>query len=217
MTFSSYSNFILEQLITQHKFSSSFSYHLRRLAGNDSFLTRLPLSGNEIGDTGAAAMAQALSFNTILTTLNIELNKISDTGAAAIAQALKSNSSLTALQLHDNEIGNTGAVAIAQALSINSSLTTLNLKCNKIEDTGATAIAQALTFNTALTALYLHNNCVSKVLELSICKQIETNKHNKRMRAKTLQKLCCSALSSADKNIMKINFPSYYTLYFSAF
>src|SRR3989338_3654162 len=69
MASSSDSNSTLEQMITKNKFKTSFSDQLRRLARNDSTLTTLNLWDNEIGPTGAASIAQALSSNSTLTTL----------------------------------------------------------------------------------------------------------------------------------------------------
>ena len=145
-------------MITQHNFKEEFSDQLRCLARNDPSLIGLNLSFNQIGDTGAASIAQALSFN--------------------------------------------------------STLTTLDLSNNKIGDKEATAISQALTSNSTFTALNLDKNKVSPELKLIIRKHLETYKHNKIMHAKTLQRLCCSSLSFADKNILKIDFPSFYSLYF---
>jgi len=52
-------------------------------------LTELRLDENNIGDEGAAAIAEALRGNEVLTTLNLANNpQIRDQGAAAIAEAL---------------------------------------------------------------------------------------------------------------------------------
>ena len=79
--------------------------------------------GNQIGATGAAALAKALEFNSSLTSLNLSDNEIKEKGAAALAKALKSNSSLTSLNLNANQIKDTGATALAKTLESNSSLT----------------------------------------------------------------------------------------------
>ena len=178
----------LEQMISQHNFKEKFTGQLRCLARNDSGLTTLDLTWSQIGDTGATALTQALSFNSTLTTLDLSHIQMEDTGAAAISQALSSNSSLTKLDLTFNQIGDTGATALLQALSFNSSLFTLNLLNNKVSDG----------------------------VILSIHKQMETNQHNKIMHSKTLQQLCYSSLCPADKSILKIEFPSFYALYFSS-
>ena len=102
MTSSSYSDFTIEQMITQNNFSSSFSDQLRRLARNDPTLTELDLSYNVIGDTGAATIAHALLSNSTLIKLILSFDKISYTGKEAIIKALKLNSSLSKNTLTSN-------------------------------------------------------------------------------------------------------------------
>ena len=164
-----------------------------------------------ISETIGKPLSQT-DFN-VVSSCELKIRKQSD--GLTIAQALRSNSTLTTLDLSGNKIEDTGATAIAEALKSNFTLTTLDLHGNEIEDKGAAAIAHALIYNSILTTLSLQYNDVSKPIELSIRKHMETNNHNKIMRTKTLQQLCCSAFSSADKNILKIDFPSFYILYFS--
>ena len=115
-----------------------------------------------IGDEGAAAIAEALKTNTTLTKLCLNTNNIGDEGARALYESLKSNSTLTTLNLSYNNISDEGAVAIANMLIENEEmpLTTLNLSHNQIGDEGATAIVNALTENKEmpLTKLYLDWN-----------------------------------------------------------
>jgi len=51
----------------------------------------LKLSHNDIGDAGAAGLAEALKSNTTLTVLKLSYNDIGYAGAAGLAEALKSN------------------------------------------------------------------------------------------------------------------------------
>jgi Ran GTPase-activating protein (RanGAP) involved in mRNA processing and transport len=69
------------------------------LQGNKT-LTSLTFMGNNIGNEGAAAIADALP-HTILISLYLIQNNIGTDGATAIANALKNNSTLTALDLFD--------------------------------------------------------------------------------------------------------------------
>jgi pantoate kinase len=57
------------------------------------------LSWNGAGDSGVAAIAEALKVNSTLQLLNLDCNKIGDSGAVAIVEALKVNSTLQALGL----------------------------------------------------------------------------------------------------------------------
>jgi Ran GTPase-activating protein (RanGAP) involved in mRNA processing and transport len=69
---------------------------LQALAQN-TCLTTLNVSGNQIGAEGAKVLAQ----NTRLTTLNVERNAIGAEGAKALAQ----NTVLTTLDVANNQIG----------------------------------------------------------------------------------------------------------------
>lgn len=68
------------------------------------------MGGNKIGDTGAAAIAEALRVNCALANLNLAGNpyspeaKIGDAGAAAIASALRVNGALTTLNVQSNDL-----------------------------------------------------------------------------------------------------------------
>lgn len=103
---------------------------IERLKSNDPTLTSLNLSGNEIGDFGAQALAEALTENNTLTSLNLSVNDIGDLGAQALAEALAENNTLTLLGLSGNKIGVKGAQALAEALRVNNTITTFNLRFN---------------------------------------------------------------------------------------
>jgi hypothetical protein len=99
-------------------------------------LVKLDLSGNNIGDDGAKAIADALKVNHSLETLYLNDNNIGDDGAKAIADALKDNKSLDKLDLDDNKIDDDGAKAIADALKVNHRLESLLLRNNNISADG---------------------------------------------------------------------------------
>ena len=79
--------------------------------------------------TGAAAVAAALTSNSVVRTVSMQRNHIADDGAEAIAEAVEQNSGLTILSLGVNKIGVRGATALAQALKINKVLRKLDLGC----------------------------------------------------------------------------------------
>ena len=54
-----------------------------------------------------------------MTTLELSWNQIGDTGATALAEGLKHNGALQTLILGGNQIGNDGAIAIGTALESN--------------------------------------------------------------------------------------------------
>ena len=70
-------------------------------------MTTLYLSYNQIGDTGAVALAEGLKHNGAMTKLYLSYNEIGDDGASAIAEGLKHNGALKELRLdrHNTENG----------------------------------------------------------------------------------------------------------------
>lgn len=75
------------------------------LAG-DKRVTSLDLSKNELGDEGAAAVAQLIRSNSTLTTIDMRLNKITTMGASNMLSALQeSNYTITNLLLQEETKG----------------------------------------------------------------------------------------------------------------
>jgi hypothetical protein len=110
----------------------------------NSTLQQLNMSANGIGDSGAAAVAEALMVNFSLKKLDLGNIDLGDDGAEDIAKALKVNSVLEELGLSSNGIGDSGAASIARALMRNTSLRQLDLCDNDIGDAGAAAIEESL-------------------------------------------------------------------------
>ncbi len=131
---------------------------LQRIRDNDPTLTDLNLTGNEIGSTGATAIATALENNITLKSLDLGWNEIGNEGATAIAIALENNTTLRGLYLWYNQIGNEGATAMATALKNNTTLTDLNLGANQIGNEGVQVLATAIENNSTLTYLGLMGN-----------------------------------------------------------
>jgi len=141
----------------------------------NAVVTTLVLSNNSIGDEGAKAIAEALKVNAVVTTLYLTVNNIEDEGAKAIAEALKVNAVMTTLNLEGNKIGVEGAIAIAEALKVNAVVTTLGLYENKIGDEGAQAIAEALKVNAVLTDLELRRNSIGDDGAKAIAEALKVN------------------------------------------
>ena len=155
-----------------------WKYHVESLSkalSVNSSLTHLDLTGNSIGDSGAASLSQALAVNSSLTNLNLGWNYISDSGAASLSQALAVNSSLTNLNLSWNSIGDSGAASLSQALEVNSSLTKLDLSGNSISDSGAASLSQALEVNSSLTNLDLMHNDIGPSGAASLSQALAVN------------------------------------------
>ena len=107
--------------------NAAASVMVERIRANDSTLTYLDLSNNNIGDAGATALATALHTNISLTALSLYNNNIGDAGATALATALHTNTSLTTLDLRYNNIGAAGVNTLMIALQTNTILRLLRL------------------------------------------------------------------------------------------
>lgn len=97
------------------------------------------LSGIGLGNVGAQAVARAIDAaqNCSLGELCLGGNNIGDTGARAIAQILGSpRSALRRLSLRNNRIGDVGAWALAAALATNVMLEELDLWGNELSELG---------------------------------------------------------------------------------
>jgi hypothetical protein len=100
--------------------------------------------GLTAGDCKVIAHLMAAKFMPVLTILGLAGNEIGDEGAKAIAEALKVNPVLTELNLWNNSIGPEGAKAIAEALKVNPVLTKLNLEVNNLGEAGEKAVRDAV-------------------------------------------------------------------------
>jgi len=103
------------------------------------------LSGINLGDLGAKAVAKALTpgRGSALRELCLGSNGIADKGAKELAKALGSGSTLRRLSLRHNDIGDEGAQALAVALASNSELEELDMWGNNLTEKGKTALLAA--------------------------------------------------------------------------
>lgn len=136
--------------------SESLKYHpcvdSLSLAGNNHSRQ------NQIGDDGAAWLANALKANQSLRFINLWGNNVGYIGTKAFAEALKENNTLIALRLSDANIGDNGAQEFADALRINKKLSILILEYGNIGDIGGRQFADALRINMTLSTLILTGN-----------------------------------------------------------
>lgn len=102
----------------------------RTMSPSGDWSTAFDLSGRrELGDKAAASVAAAMASNPKLSTLRLRHNHIGDSGAAALADALlEPGCGVTDLDLSSNDIGDAGAKALAEAIrQPECRLTTLDL------------------------------------------------------------------------------------------
>lgn len=95
----------------------------------------LKLWHGDIGDSEAAAIAEALASHKFLQKLDLSHNQIGNAGASTLAEAVKGLPSLQKLILHNNRISSEGAAKLVAAMKVNKSLQILdlgdNLDCGK--------------------------------------------------------------------------------------
>lgn len=113
-------------------------------------VTGLDLGNNELGNSGAVALAQSLKHNTVLTSLDLRSCEIHLKGILALAEMASFNTTLRHLDLGSNYAKNAGAQAFAKVLSQNKSLTRLCLTDNQIYHEGGEALAIGLQSNYTL-------------------------------------------------------------------
>eukprot|EP00743_Colponemidia_sp_Colp-15_P008119 GILK01008800.1.p1 GENE.GILK01008800.1~~GILK01008800.1.p1 ORF type:complete len:936 (+),score=99.64 GILK01008800.1:110-2917(+) len=142
-------------------------------------LYHLDLSHNQVGETGACSLADALrSPNCCLTSLGLAHTGIKGTGLRALALAISSNENLVALDFTGNTyiapmggmLSNCGDT-MGEMLIKNQSLTTVNLSMNSFKVQGGVAFASALERNKVLYQLDLSHTQWSDrgVSELATC------------------------------------------------
>jgi Ran GTPase-activating protein (RanGAP) involved in mRNA processing and transport len=113
------------------------------LAG--SKIQELELSGIDMGEEGAKALAVMMATTRELRTLALEETGLGDAGAACIATGLASSLKLQTLRLRRNFITEAGMRDLASSLKKSKSLRDLELTANPIRQRGAEHLARALS------------------------------------------------------------------------
>ena len=168
-----------ELYLKDNKIGKAGSKALGKALQSNHTLTYLNLSFNRrIDDSGAAAIAKALQGSgSQLTRLDLSVNKIGSSGATSISEALCVNSSLTHLGLGSNKIKSSGAVTIANSLQSNRTLIHLNLMDNGIGDSGAKEFAHALkNYDNTLGFLDLRFNDSISSVGIESLEQVDQSK-----------------------------------------
>eukprot|EP00903_Cladosiphon_okamuranus_P007786 g7535.t1 len=136
---------------------------LAEALASQPLLTYVNLSECDLGDGGAAAVAEALSGTAPnVRELEFSYNELTREGAEAVAAcAARKASSLEYLGLEGNEIGSAGAKSIAKALAPACTIRRVQLSTNEIGTSGALAVARSLQDKKDLQSLELNGNMIS--------------------------------------------------------
>ena len=133
---------------------------LSKWLANNTTLTILDLTDNNLGNEGAVAISNALTSGLSIKTLTLPSNKIGVDGITALSKALNVAKKLTSVQLENNIIGDEGTIILAKALVENNSVETLMLDSNQIKQKGAIALADMLKTNNTLSRLSLESHTI---------------------------------------------------------
>lgn len=118
-------------------------------------LRHLSLSENKMGSESMAALAEALSTNSMLTDLDLSHCAIGLEGIKALVSGLSKNNCITNLSLYWNPLGVEGMKAVAGLLSSAKGrrIASLNVGRTKLGQEGLIIIAKALAGNSTLKEL----------------------------------------------------------------
>ncbi|WP_342271230.1 hypothetical protein [Candidatus Tisiphia endosymbiont of Parasteatoda lunata] len=137
---------------------------LEAIIGNP--ISEFDLSGNNLGDTGAKAVAGIIQNNTKLKILKLSNNQIGGEGMGALSSAFDHNKTVTDLDLSNNYLGDEGAKEVATLLTNNSTITDINLDHNEIGTNGLIHLPFSLlnrnTTNISLAAADIPEQAVAR-------------------------------------------------------
>ena len=161
--------------------NTTSSQRLKRFPSSNGLrgLVYLDISGNLLGDAGAAETIGLLRHNKRLRALDLSFNYIS--GGAQVANALKlvmrSNTALETLRLAGNAIDGRGFSVITQALTQREyvgSMRFLDLSRNQFKP-DARDIGKLISTNHTLTYLSLEGNILSEDCGMTIRLALQRN------------------------------------------
>lgn len=125
-----------------------------------------------VGESGAAALAEALAQHARLLSLRLRGHAVGDAGASRLAEGLERHGALRALDLSENAIGDVGAAQLAKALLHGRDLRLLSLQGNKIGDAGILQLAQVLGKHPELEELELGGNALGESAASCLAKSL---------------------------------------------
>lgn len=123
---------------------------------------RIVLTGNEIDDAGASAIAAAIKENAAVTpTIKLAFNLIGPDGACDLIEAVVGRS-VHVLDLAHNRIGESGAWALAALLKSGGDVEQVNISGNSITDTGNAYVMEALETNKSVRYMNVAANGITQ-------------------------------------------------------
>ena len=137
-------------------------------------ISSLCINGSLIDDGRARVICKFLLGNTTLTRLDLSHNSIGDSGARAIAK-LVNNSALQEVDLRDNKIAENGAKSLGKALRDNKTLRSLNVRLNRFKDAGGKDFFKGISGNKSLRELNVSCNAMGLKSAETLCQFVDRN------------------------------------------
>ncbi|XP_063413201.1 leucine-rich repeat-containing protein 74B-like isoform X1 [Mytilus trossulus] len=144
---------------------------------NNSKITELDLSENDLGSKGMHHIAEALRENVFITHVKLSRVGMDPTGVKYLQECLKCNKTLTHLDLSTNHLNANSAVYIAKLIQENDFIVELVLKENDLDDEAGCKMAKSISSNLTLRHLdlswnHLRGRGASEVVK-AICENVE--------------------------------------------
>jgi len=120
----------------------------------DRTLSRVDVSGDQIGDRGVEILAEICKLHGDITTVGLRNSRISEKGVSHLAEALTKDQAITDLDISYNDIGNEGINSLTQMVQHNRVLTRLDL--SRMKEQGnwlRQSRSKKLSMNSALVII----------------------------------------------------------------
>lgn len=158
-------------------------------------INELSLRGNNVGDVGAHALAAAIGKSGKVSRLDVSDNGISEGGGEALGALISGSGPLKQADFSWNALRLVGSLKIAEGLKT-SSLVRLNMAWNGIGEKGAAAMGGALKDNASLQFLDISSNRIGGQGASSIAEGLKANE--------TLRSLQLNGNPIGDQGVMLI-------------
>ena len=158
-----HSNNVLEQLwLRGNKINTMGALYILNSLEYLTTLQVLDLSYNNIGSESADGIAAVIDNNPLINQLWLDGNDLHDTGATIICNALKKIRTLSILSLCNNGITDEATTELSVVIAQNAVLEDLMLSNNQLNSRGFSIIAESLSKLIKLRKLDVFNNKISK-------------------------------------------------------
>jgi len=150
--------------------SNNLTSHSKTAISNiirGSKLVELKLANNNLGESGAMTICNAVKANPTIKNLNLSHNAIGISGAQILADLLSHNCSLEELSIGNNKITDVGAAALSDVLKSNRTLKSLDIAGDDLTETTGKKFAEIFDLNMVFNSLKINELCISVIKQNS--------------------------------------------------